>query len=137
MKKVLSILFSLIVLMSGLHLSVARHYCGGEMIAWKVSFDQKKATCGMCSHETSTSCSVDMEGCCKDYLSVMTVDNAFQPTEMQNSKVAPIISHTFFILHQFGFPKTNAETTLYANIHPPGNYLPEDVNLAGICVFRI
>ncbi|MEA4935633.1 MAG: hypothetical protein VB102_03210 [Paludibacter sp.] len=136
MKKVLSILFSAVVLLSGLHLSVAAHFCGEEMTRWKVSFDEEKATCDMCNHE-STPVSIDVTSCCKDALTVLNVDKNYHPSQFQLPAVVPHIIQFFIIPQYIGWLQAHAATTLYANIHPPGNYLPMDVNLTDICVFRI
>ena len=53
MKKLFSILFAAIVLVSGMHLSVATHFCGGEISQVKLSFTHENATCGMCGDKES------------------------------------------------------------------------------------
>ena len=47
MKKIVSAFLALLLLISGMHLSVASHYCGGMLAQVKWSFDKELATCGM------------------------------------------------------------------------------------------
>lgn len=137
MKKLLSILFSLIIILSGLNFSIAAHYCGGDLIAWKVSVDHDKASCGMCADEMSTSGSINAESCCKDSISVLNVDNNYQPSQFKLPVSAPFITQTFVVPQHTGLLQPNAAITLYASIHPPENYSGTEVNLSDICVFRI
>jgi uncharacterized protein YxeA len=47
MKKIFSILFAVMVVLSGMHISISTHICGGEIAAVKLSVSAVKATCGM------------------------------------------------------------------------------------------
>jgi len=138
MKKVISISLVLIILLSGMHLSIAAHYCGGKVASWKISLDLEKATCNLCGNETSNVGFINNAcNCCKDLLSVLTVDNNYQPSEYKLPFSAPSVSHVFVVPQHIGLLKTSVSATCYANIYLQGNYLPEVVNLADICIFRI
>ena len=45
MKKLFSILFAAMILLSGMHLSLATHLCGGEISAVKLSFAIDRVFC--------------------------------------------------------------------------------------------
>ena len=137
MKKLLSILFAAIIVLSGLHLSVAAHFCGGEISAWKVSVAQEKASCGMCADETSATTTVSNESCCKDALSVLNVDNDYQLAQTKTPSPSFQLLQVFVVPQHIALQQAQAAIPLHASIRPPGNYLPEAVNLADICVFRI
>ena len=138
MKKLFSIFFAALILLSGMHLSLATHYCGGEVSAVKVSFTHQKASCGMCKEDsTPTDKSVSNESCCKDEMSFYAVDNNFSPSTLQ-------INHTANqLLQVFDFPKTigiqflHTNSATNTNVQPPGNYIASAVSLPDICVFRI
>lgn len=122
-----------------MHLTVASHFCGGEISQIKFSFTHQKATCGMCNDEkaTSTEKSIDAESCCKDQMSFFVVDNNYSPTTLQ------INFNTNHLLSVFDIPKTLGIQSIYTNstfninVQPPGNYNASAVNLPDICVFRI
>jgi hypothetical protein len=138
MKKVFSILFAALILLSGMHLSFAEHLCGGEVSAVKWSFAHEKASCGMCATETKPAGkSIATESCCKDEISFYAVDSNYSPSTLQ-------INHT--VNHQlqvFDIPKTigiqflHTNSTTNANVQQPGNYIASAVSLPDICVFRI
>ncbi len=137
MKKLLSILFAAIIILSGLHLSVAAHFCGGEISAWKVSIDQQKANCGMCSGENTATTSIAAESCCKDALSVLNVDTDYQLAQLKVPSSDYHLLQVFVVPQHIALQQFQAASSLHAHTRPPRNYLPDDVNLAGICVFRI
>jgi len=71
MKKIFSILFAAMILLSGMHLSIATHYCGGEISQVMLSFSHENASCGMCGEKETTTIekNVSNEACCKDEMS--------------------------------------------------------------------
>ena len=138
MKKALSILTIGFILLSGMHLSVANHICGGRNVATKLSFDEEKASCGMKSDlESPCSRPTFSRDCCHDHISDFIVDNQYQPTSFELKKIG------FQLLHVFSVPiytilHTHQNTqNLYTNVIPPGNLAANEVSLSSICVFRI
>ena len=47
MKKGVSILMALMLILAGLHLSVSSHFCCGKLATVKLTFTGEKAGCGM------------------------------------------------------------------------------------------
>ncbi|MFZ4582676.1 MAG: HYC_CC_PP family protein [Paludibacter sp.] len=138
MKKIISILFAILILLSGMHLSVATHWCGGEVSQVKLSFAHEKASCGMCGEEESIPVNgISSEGCCKDEMSFYVVDSNFSPSTFQTYQP------TYQFLQVFDIPKTIGILFLHTNsitninVQPPGNYIASAVSLPDICVFRI
>jgi hypothetical protein len=137
MKKVFSILFVAIILISGTHLTLALHFCSGEMAASRFSITGEKATCGM--EIPGQTCPMHRgynTNCCHDKLLTFCVDN-FQVNDNQNIELTKSFSN--------GFPshllKSSINTGLISynipSVFPPGEFLPNDVDLAFIKVFRV
>src|SRR5512138_2236142 len=86
MKKVLSIVFAGLILLTGMHLSIAAHLCGGEVASVKLSFSGQEATCEM---EMPKECSVHNEltasGCCKNKVSYYSVDKNYSPSSFESN----------------------------------------------------
>lgn len=138
MKKTLSILIVSLVLLSGMHLSVANHICGGKNVATKVSFSEEKASCGMASDfETDTKTPTFKRNCCHDEIANFVVDQQYHPTSFEFKQT------TFPVLSVFLSPTNTLLHTVanYQTFHtdalPPGNLLANDVSLSRVCVYLI
>ena len=139
MKKFFSILFTLLILISGLHLSLATHFCGGNIAAKKVSVTGKLASCGM---ETSEDmCPIHgvhfNSLCCDDEVIGYSTDNIYTPTNSEVINSSQHILQVFNIPVSFSFHSFSDSTSLFTSVGPPDNLLTSAVSLAGICVFRI
>ena len=139
MKKLFSIVFAALILLSGMHLSLAMHLCGGEISAVKLSFDHEKASCGMCATEqtASTNKTIESESCCKDEMSFLAVDNNYSPTSLQINHAANQLLQVFDVPKTIGIVSIYTNSASNANVQPPGNYIASAVSLPDICVFRI
>jgi len=139
MKKVFSISLVALMLTAMLHLTVATHYCGGELATSKISLSGKLASCGM--ERAEESC--PMQGnqmkshCCDDVVTLYSIDNNYAPSYL----VLPETSKDN--LQIFGIPAVLAIYShsvlkfLNTDVSPPGALMFTDVNLSDICVFRI
>jgi len=138
MRKLISILFALLVLISGMHLTVASHICCGELAAVKWSVTGEKATCGM--EEGTAPCSKSGEldtNCCKNIVTACTADSNYFPV-VQIAKVLladniPLFTDAIFP------PITNpfADETSHAMVGPPILKSWNSVDQAILCVFII
>lgn len=139
MKKLLSISFALLILLSGMHFTIATHFCGGEFSASKVSFSGELASCGM--EGTADKCSSIgnhlNSDCCKNEVSVLAVDHNFSPSFTIFKTFAPNLLQVFEIPACIQIHSLTAVNLIYTNVSPPGNFLANAVNLPKICVFRI
>jgi len=138
MKKILSILFASLVLISGVHLTVASHICCGELAAVKWSLTGEKATCGM--EEGTAPCSKNGEldtNCCKNIISVCTADSNYFPV-LHAAKVLPVETIPLFANAIF-LPIANPflDETYHSMVGPPIFESCNSVEQAIICVFII
>jgi hypothetical protein len=138
MKIFFSISFTILILLSGMHTSIARHICGGEIAAVKLSFTGITASCGM--SESKSACenkNTIASNCCHNEVSVFSVDGNYCPSQDQ------IKIFTYNILQFFGVPVSSlyhssiVSIFLFSNFNPPGVLLASAVSLDDICVFRI
>lgn len=138
MKNILSILLASFILLSGMHLSVARHICGGELADVKISFSEAHASCGM--EENDETCSTDDElasNCCSNDLSVFEVDSYFSSSSLQIKEAGQPVLQLFFLpLIQSLFSQISTSQA-YADGCPPDLLIANRVSLPKICVFRI
>lgn len=138
MKKSLSIFIAFFILISGMHLSMATHFCGGEVAAVKWSFSREIATCGMEeSPKKATRQETLSSNCCRDILTVYAVDTNYPFSKIISEKVFQSISHVFFVPENRLFVLTRYPFPIHTNVYPPGFFQVNNVHLPDICVFRI
>jgi hypothetical protein len=136
MKKLFSIVFAAMILLSGMHLSLASHYCGGELAAVKWSLDDEKASCGMPSDHQTIPNGYNAE-CCQDQLAFYAVDNNYNPATLQINAPVKQLLQVFYIPTTIGIQFHNTRSSVNATIQPPGKFIASAVSLPDICVFRI
>ena len=139
MKKFLTIPLALLILLSGMHFTIATHYCGGHIAATKLSFSGKEATCGMISdHESENSTETQVSSkCCDDKIAVYKIDSDYSPSAFNFKEITQNILQAFQIPEGFSFHPLISLLTVPANVSPPDCYLANAVSMADICVFRI
>jgi hypothetical protein len=139
MKKLFSIVFAGMILLSGMHLSIASHFCGGELAAVKWSVLDEKAGCGMemVKPVTTAEKSFEAESCCKDKMSFYAVDNNYNLSTTQLNAPVHHLLQVFYIPTSIGIQFINANHSTNTNVQPPCQFLACAVNLPDICVFLI
>lgn len=139
MKKILSISVALLMLLSGLQLTVSRHYCGGELADSKVSLSGHVASCGMEGETDECAQPGDHveSSCCNNQVSVYTVDHNFAPSFTSFKAFEQPVLQVFIIPEVQNFNAFTAYNHFYTDVSPPINLLVSDVNLSDIGVFRI
>lgn len=127
------------IVLSGMHLSLATHLCGGELSSAKLSFTAEKAGCGMKTDEnaSTTEKSFNAVSCCKDVVSFYTVDTNYNPSTIQLNKPVHQLLQAFYIPTTVGIQYFNALQGANTNIQPPGKFIASAVSLPDICVFLI
>jgi hypothetical protein len=138
MKVFFSISFALLILLSGMHTSIARHICGGEVAAVKISFTGKTASCGMM--ESKSACSTKntiASNCCHNEVAVFAVDGNYCPSQDQIKILAQNVLQVFGIPVSSLYHSSITSIALFSNFNPPGELLTSAVSLDNICVFRI
>ena len=138
MKNILTILLASFILLSGMNLSVARHFCGGEVADVKISFSGAKASCGMEDNEEACPVNGDVtSNCCRNDLSVFTVDNYFNSSNLQIKEVSQPVSQLFFLPLIQSLYSFVLAFQAYTDSSPPDKLIANGVSLPKICVFRI
>ena len=139
MRKGLSILSILVILLSGAHVTIARHFCGGMVAGTKVSLTGQLAGCGM--EDISDSCPVhgpDIKAsCCENQVSTIGIISNFIPpaADVSSDNLRPhTISGILIYPKHLEFQDTYKS---YTDSGPPGQYLASFAGLDKICVFRI
>lgn len=138
MKKLLSISFALLILLAGMHISIATHYCGDKISATKFSVSGELASCGMEGSIEKCSFPVKLKGtsCCKNKLAAFVVDTNYNPTFSVFKAFSQNLLQIFILP---AFLTNQSQTSLKlicTNVSPPGHFQVSDVSLPSICVFR-
>jgi hypothetical protein len=138
MKKLFAISFAFLILLSGMHLSIATHICGGEVAAVKWSFSGEKATCGMeGAKQKCPSHNGIASNCCQNQIIVYSVDNNYNPSSLQIKEVTKNLLQVFDIPVSISLNSFIASSSIRNNVIPPNIVLTSAVSLADICIFRI
>ncbi len=139
MKRGISIVLALLMLAAMFHITVATHFCGGEVAASLISISGKLASCGMegSGKEIPLSGTYFKKHCCEDVVTSYGTDNNYTLS-------------LFFVKDSFqdNFQIFNANTgssipaivelkSISNNGSPPWVVLSTYVDLSYICVFRI
>lgn len=139
MKKLFSIIFTALIILSGVHLSVDTHLCGGKVAFVKWSVVGEFANCGMemLSQTDHTANTVVTKSCCKDEISFFTVDSNYNSSTFQIQEPAQQLIQLFYVPQSAVGYSFNEFTVRNTNVLPPGKYIPSAVSLPDICVFLI
>lgn len=80
MKGIFAIIIGVVMLASGMTVSIDRHYCGGELVGTKISVSGKLASCGM--EKVQSDCpnqpSIDKK-CCDDQITFYRISSKYLP----------------------------------------------------------
>jgi hypothetical protein len=138
MKKTFSILLAVMFLLSGMHLSLATHLCGGEVAAVKWSFSHQLGGCGMkADHEALSTERTIGQACCQDIISIYSVDGQYQFSSLQMKASTIHLLQIFGIPVRIGIAFHSSFAFFNTIVHPPGQLLTSAVDLTDIGVFRI
>ena len=139
MKKVFSISLSILLLTALLHISVAVHYCGGNIVDSRVSLSGKLASCGMENEgkELTLPGTYMISHCCDNIVTFCGTDSNYTPSF---SFIPETYQYNFQV---FAIPLAityNSPADLipsYTDVSSPGVFRSTSVDLSDICVFRI
>lgn len=137
MRKLLTIIVTILFLSGIMHLTVAIHYCGGEISETRISVNGKMASCGM-HHENTTSSEASVSlRCCDDETMVYKFDDEYAPSVlkpvtpgMQNVSLQPPAGFSFHYLSFFS-PGD------YIDSGPQNISCPNSVSIERICSYLI
>ncbi|HLN72311.1 MAG: HYC_CC_PP family protein [Methylococcaceae bacterium] len=138
MKNILTIVLASFILISGMHLSVARHFCGGKLADVNISFTEAVAACGMeadasacATHEKATS------DCCRNEITKLSVDDYFGASSFQIKEVTQPLTVLFFLPLIQSLYSTEPDVQAFTDVGTQANIIVNEVSLPKICVFRI
>ena len=139
MKKGFSISLAVLMLVAMFHISIATHYCNGNLAGSKISFSGKQASCGMEGAEKDLLLPVAQikSHCCDDFVACYVIDINYTPTFPSVSENFHNNFHVFSIPLEFAGCSSAVFHSSYSCEIPPGVQLSTNVDLSGICVFRI
>jgi hypothetical protein len=139
MRKGVSILFILVMMLSAARLTIAIHYCSGKFVAAKVSLSGKVASCGMVSTEKNFPLPGNnlISHCCDDQITTIGICNLFTSTGFFFTENLKNLHHIFQLPVSQSFHSTAVYSNFYTSISPPGRLTAAVVNFDDICVLRI
>lgn len=138
MKNILTILLAFSILSSGMHLSLAKHFCGGELAEVKISFSDKALSCGM--EAGSNSCGAHEKSasdCCRNEITKLSVDDFYGASSLQIKEVTQPVVTLFFLPLIQSLYSFQSEVQAFADVGHPADCIIQEVSLPKICVFRI
>ena len=137
MKNIISIFLIVLILLSGLHLSVATHYCSGELADIKVSFTGQKGSCGMAGEKDNSPLINGFKShCCDNILNTFSVDQNYTPSCSIVNIISQKIIHIFTIPVMHGITDFLNAHSLQTILIPQDIFRTNAVSLAFICIFR-
>lgn len=135
MKKVFTILFIFVVLLSGTTVRYSAHYCQGTFIASRLSFSGENASCGM-SQEKNDSKEAQISNlmCVNEITSYTFIDNyVYSPQETDSGKLLHDTALPVVITPKINLVLTTPEFKQL----PPGSPGMHGAENEVLCVFRI
>lgn len=138
MKKAISISLIILTLAAMVQVTVATHYCGGEIAGTKISFSGEIASCGMEDGETSLPCQ-DIyltTHCCENVIHNYSITSNYFPS-FSGSPLTYQPPSPYYIIP--GVPALSSSSSLrtYSDKSPPGDISYSSVDLSEICILRI
>jgi hypothetical protein len=137
MKRIFSILLSIVILASGMEVSVDRHYCCGTLADVKISFTGKAATCGMEQALPGDPGSPTLsKRCCENQISFYSLSCISYPVFNKiTHQTAGNESASFQNWNVISIDSYN--TCLTSWVMPPGTNIHKSLTRSQICVFRV
>ena len=136
MKKTLSILFSLLIMLSAMQFSFATHICCGKLAAVKVSLSGEAANCGMEDGKQTAGTTVSST-CCHNKIAVCKTDKNYNPTTLHINEISKKLIYVATIPATIDLGLNSIQVSNLSDVSPPSNYNTSAVSLHSICVYRI
>jgi hypothetical protein len=139
MKKVISVSLTFLLLMAILHLSVAIHYCGGNIAASKISLSGKLTSCGMevGNKDLPLAGLIITKRCCENVLATYGINSIFFPSFSSVPESHSKLFEVFIVRVNQALNSTFPIKSICTNVSPPGAFAYSNVDLSNICVYRI
>jgi hypothetical protein len=137
MRRTIAILTAFLLIASGMHISIDRHFCGGTLAGVKVSVTGKLASCGMEEVDSrSGNQPVFDKKCCEDQVSDLNILNNCIP-EYSNTFHTEKGKEIFPARTDNNITFNSISTYKDIRVLPPGENLDPRLTQPGLCLFRI
>jgi hypothetical protein len=139
MRKGVAILFVLVMMLSGVHVTIATHFCDGKVADTKVSLFGKLASCGMENTTEKFPFQRDFlaSHCCDNQVTIIGIVNNFTPPVSIFTENTQNFQNIYYLPVSQLFDSNTISKYFYTSISPPGRFAFSSVSLDDICVFRI
>lgn len=138
MRLLLSIPLILLLLFSGVKVKFAAHYCGGHVVATKVTLNGELATCGMeMPTDVKTTENSITNHCCDDVTSEYSINNNYFPSTFSVEKSFPQVINLFIADLDCYDDQESIISTTTKNNRPPGTKNLDSFDQPVLCIFRI
>jgi hypothetical protein len=138
MKTLLSIPLTLLILFSGINIRYAAHFCGGNLVATKVTFSGELATCGMESKSESKSSDLAFNNhCCDNITTAYSICNNYIPSSLYLKESGQQVTSVTFIPVVNPSDQKILSNYLKTSKRPPGVDHPDSFDCQVLCIFRI
>jgi hypothetical protein len=139
MKKLISIPLLVLILFSGINIDIASHFCGGRLVATKISLTGEPASCGMEDHPVLNMPNGSITThCCDNVISSFTMGLNYVPslsTSVPDN--GPDSNHLYIVPCDIYKSQENILSYQSYIRRPPGVFNPNDVDQQSICIYRI
>lgn len=138
MKKLLSILSALLILISGMHFTISAHICGGQVSAVKWSFGGDKASCDMHESNLPDDTTIIDVDCCHN--TDMTVSTDKNYSHSVNLQIPELTSSSFsfnLLLHVIPSIEIIKDLSNSHAILSENDFLAGSMPINGLYVFRL
>ena len=139
MKKTLSIFAALLILFSGMQVTLSRHLCMGEFAAAKWSVNGTAASCGMTHEEDAAFPFTSLKSdCCHNDTFTYAVDENYSPSSGIHLLNFDHAGAFVFFIPQSQLWSANFTSNLTPHlVFPEKDLLAGSASLSGLCNFRI
>jgi hypothetical protein len=138
MRKVNIILVVVLLVISGMHFSLAGHFCNGKLFSASFTIKGHSVACNMAGDQNQSSNSTEnrlTNRCCENkVLNFEVGDYKPSPSELIHTP----LGFTFHLLPEMLSEKTCMHKGISTlNVSPPGTFSQNPVSSSMICLFRI
>jgi hypothetical protein len=119
-KKVISIVLSLLLLASSSGIAYAQHFCGEYEMLSQITLGEQYLSCGMAMDNPGCEDGATQDhDCCDNHYTQITTDDTFVKAtfEIEFNKTFAVAFAAIFVLQQIENKVLN--TNFYADYHPP------------------
>lgn len=140
MKKIFSILFTFLILLSVMHITIATHHCGSaDKTFEKVSVTGELASCGM--EGPNDKCSAPgnhfEDHCCDNSLSILAVNHDYAPSFTNFTAFSQHVLQVYIVPVSIEVHSLTTLNLISTSVSPPDNFRVHAVSLPKICFFLI